>query len=169
MAIFKRGFMIIKSEFANENYDEYELAVICYLSQFKKEKTQIYLSAKTILKDLIASTYTRCEYENICKAINKLIQKQILIQYNFDKEGVYVNFEKAYPSKNDFYFELTLKDILTILQSENKNKYLTLKVFATILSNFASNISVIVDNNTKKELSVRCHKIFLRGNQGVPR
>lgn len=154
--------MKIKTEFVTENFNEYEFVIICYLSQFQEDKTETYLSANTVLKDLIAiPKYTRNEYENIQSAIKSLIQKEIISVLCFDKEGFYVDFKRICPSEKEFYLKLKPKDVFSILQGKYKSKYLTLKVYATIISCLAFNISVTVGNCTKKRVICQMPQHFL--------
>lgn len=154
--------MKIKSEFVNENFDEYEFAVLCYLSQFQEDITQTYLSPKIILKDLMmTSKHTRNEYENIQSAIKSLTEKQIITVFCSDKEGVYVDIKKIHSSDKEFYLNLKSKNVLSILQINNRNKYLTLKIYAIIVNNLASNISATIDSYTKNRIICQMPQSFL--------
>ena len=154
--------MRIKNEFASENFNEYEFAILCFLSNLEGINNEVYVSTNIIIKNLtIHSGYTRYELENINTAFNKLIERGYIEIIETDKSGFYINIQKIKPTESDFYFTLNDNEMSQIIQYKSRNRFYTLKVFAIILSNFASNISATVGNLTKKRVICQMPQNFL--------
>ena len=144
--------MTIKTEFLKNDFNEYELAVVCYISTFSSATKTTYLISESVVNSLTSQTICpKCVLKNIEDAIQSLVSKGYLSVIKRGKSGVLVDITKCQKESTDFFFVVKPEEVNTILNLETRNRFSILKTFCTIISSINHSLELELSDGTYKK------------------